>query len=815
MPPALDRLLAGPSASRLLRCCITATRSPYLFRETAECCLCRAPRRHYSWSPHPEIPKKWRRWKEKTPKAQEATVSKPLPSNDIPICPGDEFAADEWLGGGTGDYEKPDEGALWAQRLQREERLHGLNGIRRVWNARRGFDLPTFDTPDAEFLWGTFIKVPDLVLPVISHAAELYAKTNQAYPHLYELCMSYWLPQEQHVHQALDYHHQMLRQLKLQTLPLRQLARAGRQRFTPRVFDAFMDIYRSSKETNVYDEIIPALSARGSVTMARQWHILCLHRGDMPSATVASHPVVKALMAETATSPDPEARFLTTIARHRQPNLNEDLLRRLQGRDTAPVRFEDSFCARMFATRAFPPESVIKGLAMVGVNEIGPQAVRAMASRVNPISDLPSIFEELRGVGITLQPCVFSMALEKFAHGKQWNLVSSILQSDQHQEVYDDAKLQRNLLDYYLQQQDWRQAHRTLAILSLFHNDVRTESWNLLLQAWIRHFDPHKFTQTLQDMRARNIAVTPDSIAMIQGCLRSRRRGKRPHGYRKDQFDDIRFVARTFIAILEGGIGFIPPLRWREIIRRYGMLGRFREMRRLVFWLLSWYAPRGGSQFDTLPKSEFLDSATQQMRTAYPDARLYFNFPGHKSQRIASHPLTQLFPPSFLQGLIVWGFRASLLPDAPYEASMIFPKATKQNYRRRLFRKGVLRPLEWSVGLRVVVDLRDLGLYVHHDDVIKALQMVFINLFGSGRSNKLVNRAMEAANTLSYFEYVREVNKIWGSSLLPERHSFGRLPSARRWHPRFPRVVHRKDTLGLGDLGLDPVKREPEGSAQG
>jgi hypothetical protein len=531
----------------------------------------------------------------------------------------------------------------------------------------------------------------------------------------------------------------------------------------------------------------------------------------MPSDSVASHPVVRLFTVEaSAREVYFETKGSTKKWKRDSARYNEELLRRLEGPDTAPVRFEDSFVARMFATRTFPPASIIQGLSMVGVNEIGPQAVLTMALQTQSVEELPARFQELREAGIALQGCVFSLALEKFAIEHKWQLVRSMLQSDQHPNVFGDVEVQRKLLEYYLDNDDQSQVQRTLAILTLFHNDSSQESWNLLLQIYIKRSGPKHVVEVLRDMLARGVMLTSESIMAIRSLLRRRRSGHKPIS---DRFDDIRFVARVFVMVLENGLGPISPLLWREIIRRFGMLGRFRELRRLLLWLLCWYAPRSSHQFTTLPKSPFLGPATTRLRATFPERAHYFHFPVTVVQREnSSHPVRQLFTPSLQHGLIAWGFKAGLLPNAHLEQSMLGSTLSKKHYRRRLLQRRTLRHLEWSSGLRLVVQLRDLGVSVHYHTVLKALQLQFVNMFGHGRSNRRENRVMETTNTLPYARYVHEVNKIWGSPLLREPQLFCKgMVHDHMWHPRMKRNIKRRASISLGEiLGPSWMDRDRE-----
>lgn len=816
MPPALDRLLASPSALRLLRSIVNASEFPATCSARSSCCDAVITRRNHS-TERVEYPKlKWRRWHETADKVvNRDQVRRLLEADGTNDSPGLE---DKWedslfsTQGGKGDEESR------AKTLAHQERLRRLPGIKSVWRDwyRKGYHLPTHDTPDAEYLWGNFIKHPQLVKDVIHHAAELLQETGTTYPRLYDLIMIYWLPRRPY--EALEHHHQMLVTLKLRKLPLRDLARSGRSTFTPGAYEALMDMYRNSNERDVYDEVVPVLVGKGNITLARRWHSLCMFRNDLPSEAVAAHPVIHIFTAESSTIMNTDLHFQTKttskslgIPKGEHGKYNEELMRKLLGRDSAPVRFEDSFCARMFATRTFPPASIIQGLALVGVNEIGPQAVLAMALRTQPIEHLHSRFEELRAAGIAVQGCVFSLALEKFALEHKWQLVRSMLDSDQHPDVFGSAEMQRSLLEYYLDHEDFVQVQRTLAILTLFHNDSSAESWNLLLQVYIKRSGPQHVMELLQDMRIRNVMLTLDSVLAIKSLLRQRQRGRKPVTRPQIKFDDLRFVTRVYISILESGMGAVSPHAWREIIRRFGMLGRFREMKRLLLWLLCWYAPRSSIQFTDLPKSPFLDAAVARQRAAHPERAHYFHFPAMTTQHAnPKHPIRQLFTPVLQHALIVWGFRAGVLPNAHLEQSMFGATLVKKHYRQKLLQDQVLTRLDWSVGLRTVTQLRDLGVYVHYHTVLKALQAQFVVMFGRGRSNRGENRVLEQTNTKSYTEYVREVNEIWGSQLLVEPAELGKSALYDyAWHPRRRRKTNRKATVSLKEV-MGPHWQQPD-----
>lgn len=772
MPPALDRLLASPSALRLLRNIVTHP-SPI-----QPCIACICPRRHHASSP-PSSPKQWPRWKDRD---ANRTLSPSL--NRPPV----------------------EDAAQLAEILQEETRRNRFDGIHEVWNLRKrcGLDLPTEETPEAKFLWGTFIKDHPTVDEVLEYAADLRQRTGQVYPRLYELCMTYWLTQPKHFRQALLHHQTMRRHLHLEKLPLRRLVQRNKGRLTGDMYDILLDIYRDSDEVDLYDEVVPELTRFPAKALS--WHEACIEKADLPSPEVALIPAVKELWENGAAT--------TKASGRPEPQMDEELQRRLRGRDTAPVRFHDSFCARMFATKALPPESAIQGLAFAGINEIGPLAIRTMASRTDPISDLPQRFEDLRAAGIALQGCVFSLALEKFAKEGHFFLVRSMLESDLHPEVYDDKELQEKLLEYYIKNEDWEQAHRTLAINSLFYTDSPTHAWNLLLENHIKRHAPEQISHTLKTMAQHQIPVDRSlPILLKRHLLQPRRQRKRPV-QTKGGFDDLRFVARKFVFMLENKMVEISPKTWHEIMRRFGMAHRMRELRRLVYWLFCFYAPRGIDLPAHMRMHSFYFAAEQSSdRNTLP--RPVSALP----KTHPNHPLRQLFPDSFQQGLVVWGFRAHFLPNTHTEQSLFAPPASKPHHRSSLQSQEHLPRPSWDIGLQTLVELRRHSLYVNSATIAKALQMIFVNLFGNGHSTVPQNRIMEQANTMSYADYVARVNEIWGEKLFPEPRMYGisRL-HGRMWHPRFDRNVNRKGHLKLSEIvegidgdGGDEQEREGQG----
>jgi hypothetical protein len=187
MPPALDRLLASPSALRLLRSIVNGSDIPAACSPSIFCAHTICTRNHST----DRVKQHWRRWKENAKDARSRDrIRELLESDETPIKTGIEEqpaaledGQDTLLNSTKARKATKSNAERWAGSLYRRERYHGQRGIMEIWNLRRHAQsyLPADNTLHAEYLWGTFIKHPKLVEQVIDHAAELLKETKQTY----------------------------------------------------------------------------------------------------------------------------------------------------------------------------------------------------------------------------------------------------------------------------------------------------------------------------------------------------------------------------------------------------------------------------------------------------------------------------------------------------------------------------------------------------------------------------------------------------------------------------------------------------------
>ncbi|KAF2493088.1 hypothetical protein BU16DRAFT_529311 [Lophium mytilinum] len=655
----------------------------------------------------------------------------------------------------------------WVQLLQFQERARGLEGVREIWNGMRAreIDLPTTGST-APVLWETFVKDFDIVEEVITYASGLKMRTGLEYAGLYASCVGHWLPLKAVA--AYKFHKSLVEKLApkkrslCDVLPrLAKTARTGH-------FDILRKIYLENSERDIYDTFIPTLYQRDK-TRAQEWHNFLVVHKDLPSRSLAGSPMVEELSVyrsislqqtparnrsrdELVMPPDSIIdRFSPDRLRGAQsqkPVFNREIMSRLLGEShhVKPKKeFDDSFCARLFATRAFSPASVIKGLGMFGIEAIGPLALREMGLRTHPLNEMPLRFKELKEAGVTIGRSVFSKAVEKFTAQNRLDLVRELLESDQHPDVLEDTKLQEELLFFFISKEDWKQVHRTLAILTIFHANPNAESWNLMLRAHSKNTSGSGVDRILKDMHANGVEVSHLSLNHLHAnILRRRNPSKRPVYRYGDRFDDLRFIARIWLRILQNG-GRIEPWRWREILRRFGMTGRIRELRRLVLWLAAWYSPRKANQ--TL--SAF------SLPTA--SARAPYFVPLSVPPSHATHPYQKLFPSSFQEALIEWGFKSGLAHNPKRERTI--------SLRKGMHLPAKVKPIRWTDGLEILVELREQGVFVTDSTVKKAIQTRIVILYGPNVSNRKENRVARKNNPWMWQDMIRRAEEVWGKRL--------------------------------------------------
>lgn len=638
---------------------------------------------------------------------------------------------------------------LWIQLLEFRQRIDGFRGVVDVWQGmrRRNIDLPVTG-PEADVLWTTFSHAGIFTSPreerhsypllceVFAYAQELKSRSGKQYPKLYERIVGRWFrirPKEE----ATSWHFILCDAGLAEQRMVGTVAADAMASWRPdRAFNDFTYLYKVSEARDLYDMCLKEAIKLDDDVVALRWHRLFIQHGDAPSQEFFHTPGVQRLFeldgddslpmikpSRNRNDQPQHSRIATTDAKY--PPITRESMNTIVGdvHGIKPKEMSDNFCARMFATRAFSIDLVVKGLSFFGIEKLGPLAIREMAVRAGSPLEFSNKLALLKSHGMTADDSVFSRLVVKLADEGGSVLWSALMASDQHPETYEDNYAQEALLTSFLDQQELPKAHLSLFALSLNGKQTSARAWNRVLQHHISRQDWQAMSSAMRNIQTQSIPLTLRTLNfMFTHLLPLRRVARRPlkgQGPAKS-FDPLDFVTNTYIYAAEKG-NDVPSRYWIEMLKRHGMDHKWQGLEQLVLWLIN--------QF----------SRTRQPYLYLDRKRLAFDPPS----------LSNIFEWNTQKALFMWGFRSAVVRH------QLRPPTTESEEG-----KAVSCEL-WAQGLALLKKMEQSGFEVHVAGLRKAFQQRMWILFGPGFSVLPINREARQANQLSLAHYVRHANEIW------------------------------------------------------
>ena len=322
----------------------------------------------------------------------------------------------------------------WVESLHFRQRLHGSDGVQAVWKElrQRNVDLPTTGR-SARALWEVFLGDNQILSDVVAYAEDLKERTTLFYMPLYESIIGRCF----HESRFLDiqrWHHKLYEPFPPRDGAMRRFAsRADSNAFV----EAFTYIYTRNHERDVYDVLIPRLCSRNLWRRALRCHKWLIKMKDFPTGTSMDSSLELAfqevLLANGQTQ-RAKHKAAADSQDHDNMRFSRESMNRVLGEvhGIQPKKMDDHFCARIFATKAFSIDVIIRGLGMFGVDEVGPLALREMASRIVDPEQISYNIQRLNEAGISIGQSVYSQALRKFADARRHDLIRALTTTDQH-----------------------------------------------------------------------------------------------------------------------------------------------------------------------------------------------------------------------------------------------------------------------------------------------------------------------------------------------------------------------------------------------
>lgn len=654
---------------------------------------------------------------------------------------------------------------LWLELILFRRRHEGAKGPMAIYKEifRRDLRLPT-EGAVANQLWDLLIQAGShdsgLLEEILVYAMRLKLSTRRSWSEMYYSIISNALKQDPD--SAYSWH------VKLRddfAPTLEHYQRIFKLSFDWGSSVHFKGIYEDTPLSGMYQTVILHLCKLQKYTEALKWHELLYKAGDFPAEISDTQPLLDHLIYTGDTHRFEKIRRQLAETKVGISNVAEDYAQRdslitheIRNRQLgeahgiAPKTLSDSFCARLFATRFFSVDTIIKGLHIIATEVIGPLSLREIAFRDDfDTAVICYHIDLLRDAGMSLDTSAFCTIVRIAAMENKGGILKSVVDCDLHPDTFEDHSLQERLLAQYYDENDLVKIERTYAILTKVFTvkNLRVRQMNLYLRSQVTLGRQEKVLALLEEMKRLSIPVTARSSRHLRVCWLSRRQvGRSPQST-----EELSILIQASQMTMRSG-GSVSIIAWREILRRLGMAGRLLEVESLALWLVDWYSspvvPKPA--LPSIYEGQALDESHVSSEEEEPPT---FN---------PKHYLNILFTTSAQHAFVAWGFQH--IAQSPRN----FRRLRKASRRSglgspKLEQTTPTTGINWTWGLHLLAKLKSRGLPVQQREIARICRHRLNALFGSGLSNRKVNRRAQAQNSYSKAMYVRRMEEIWGKGL--------------------------------------------------
>lgn len=679
---------------------------------------------------------------------------------------------------------------LWLELILFRRRQHNLSHVKALYDDIIAKDLllPTIgDT--AHGLWKNFLYVgwetSTTWKDVIPYARQLQKRTGCSWQPLYTRMLRHSLKLSP---EAGALCHNFLRSdFQPSSADMKDIFRKAVS--SDQTLKVFKSMYLDFPIRDLYSTVIPQLCKEGNYKRALQWHNMMVMRKDIPPDATISEPLFRHLkrcrktdelnlMNKSVAKGD--MPFMTSSSQSpasKPVSISEHFNRQLGVvHGIAPKILSDEFCARLFATPAFPINTLVKAIHMLGVDTLGPTSLRELlirefASRKHSSNSRPisQCLDQLREAGISIDDSTFCTVVRNLAVQGEEELLEEVVNCDMHPDAFEDRRLQETLLAEYYLRGDYQQVRRTLAILAAKCNsqNLQRTLMNLILRSAARRTDLTEIYQYLELMQEKMVPVSAQSVRALRNQMLSPRAFAKPPA----SVAELPSVIAIYQGILRAG-GNVPIIEWREILRRLGMKGLLTDLERLSHWLTEWYS---NPSFRASESSSF----TKHSGPTFEELPIEH----------LGHPLRTVFPKNAHQAFVAWGFqRSGELHDNS---------------------KTIKDPdFTWRWGLELLRDLKQRGAPIMREALARACRLRFTALIGDGRSERSINKPAREFSVDEIMDMALEIEKLWGSPIFMNYPNKFPPGDSRRLLLLKQQIIHTK--LGLGWARL-PFSHPSEG----
>ncbi|KAK3370176.1 hypothetical protein B0H63DRAFT_454383 [Podospora didyma] len=674
---------------------------------------------------------------------------------------------------------------LWLCILDYRHEKHGLAGIVAVFEGvKQRRTLYDVQGEAAKLFWQTILdaalSMETMLEGVMVYAEWLHDQHGVCWPNLYSTIVSYFLSTGQR-RQTMQWHLRLSPCFGANPTEFAQtmkifLADPSRQRL-------LRGLYITSLHRNLYDEIVPYLYAQGRLRLAHNWRVFLQLNNDIPKSdasrpylrfvagyypniTLANNELAAAGLHQAVsaggTSKAWKPRLLSAYDENgklepKATNLHY-IVNKVHG-ETFGIKekeYNDKLGARWFASSWVSLDFAIDTVRLLGFTRIGPLSLQSIALREEGADVVLQRIEQLEASGIAIGNSSYAQALRRFASVGDQELLTSLLHSDIHPDVFDDVSASGPILRSALARKDWKQYQLILAVRLGVSMELSAVSSNTLLLCCLGIDHGQMVLQILNDMVSRGIQLFPSTSVAISAHIFNKLSMRTEHGK-----DDVQLHA----AILRQAMTMQFPVATQAIwitLLRLGREGHYPELQGLLID----FANRYHEAHDHSPGRWWFINNLDLPDVVRHDAKdsNFSRVPQELGVQHPLHPLNLLFDRKLTACLIRWGFKQGCPGPRPIDQ---IDRANPEHF-------------SFARSIRLLSLLREKGLFVDKHKLIKLVMMRLAEMHMAGRlhDGRQQSSAFSSHSRLglmSLKDAKHLCDEAWGSEFLPA------LPELRRW----------------------------------
>ncbi|RYP89754.1 hypothetical protein DL770_004142 [Monosporascus sp. CRB-9-2] len=649
--------------------------------------------------------------------------------------------------------------ALWSCLLDYQTRVNGDLGAFNIWKALWGRkSLYDVDSPLAPVFWQTILdaalRVDDrrFLQGVYLYSEWMNETHGVKWPQLYSTVVTHFLRTHQH-RQAIQWHLRLIPNFYPGPDAFADILKQFSSEPELHSASTLQSLYISNPNRQLYDKLVPYLYARGEAGLAMAWRELLIRLDDLPLSPVPVRPFLRYLRGyfpNRPLHPREEAAISNddNLAEDGEvPTVSREFINRVHGGTfgISVKNYNDGLGAKWLASSWISLDTAISTIAALGIDKIGPLSLQAIALRERNSQGVSKRLNQLQSHGISVFGSNYLRLLLQFVKIQDDELLFDLLQSDLHPDVFDDLPLLAQLLEPTIASGDWRTYRLLLAARVLVTQKTARETANAMLRACFLNRNQQALFRTLDDMRAMEIGI---DLAQANLIFQNLYADVPVNKFNSDSLKTVAFYLSVCRRLVSMDIP-VPAACWKQLITSIGRQGRLDDLERLCIELTSLYTSSRSSRPGFIPVH--IDDIPPPMKQPLLGVEnlLGVYVPEDLPSIAAWHPLRLIINTDMVGSLVRWSFRATL--SQPWN---VRPAALGHQGRPRDFYCG------WVVRLLRI--LRDRGLFVRRREVVAAVILRLVELYGTDVLTKRELQRAKANNILSLAEMKTLLDQAWG-----------------------------------------------------